>query len=194
VKQISVILFDFVGVLLVPDAGAETNPLIEAVDARIGKVVDDTQFVQQALQDFSLDQAQFQGVLDGVVQKYQPYAPLWNALPALKQHFRFGIINNGTWLTYPRFNKRFRLEDAFDMFVSSAVEGVRKPDPRIYLRACEKLGVSPEECLFMDDSKENVAGAAQVGLQAMHWNTPDNGYRQFAMWVKRLVGIDIGQR
>lgn len=192
-RQISVILFDFVGVLLVPNVRTETDLLVEALDARIGQVIDDRQFMQQALTDFSLDQEQFQGVLERVVQKYQPYAPVWNALPALKQHFRLGIINNGTWLTYTRFNQRFCLEDTFDIFVSSAVEGVRKPNSRIYLGACEKLGVSPEECFFMDDSKENVAGAIQVGMLAIHWNTPENGYRQFGKWLKQLTGIDIEQ-
>jgi len=191
VKPISVIFFDFVGVLLIPYAQAEPNPLVDAVDARIGKVIDDMQFVQQSLCDFSLDQEQFQHVLDQVVQKYQPYTLLWNALPALRQHFRLGIINNGTWLTYARFNQRFCLEGTFDVFVSSAVEGVGKANPRIFLLACEKLGVSPEECLFMDDAKENVAGAIQAGMQAIHWNTPENGYRQLAMWVKRVANAEM---
>ncbi len=182
--KISVILFDFVGVLLVPDPRAAATPLVDAIDARIGKVIDDAQFQREVLQDFSLDPERLQPVLDQVVQKYQPYAPLWSLLPVFKQRFRLGVINNGTWLTYPLFDRRFHLADTFDAFISSAFEGVRKPDRRIYLRACEKLGAAPENCLFMDDSEENVMGARRVGMQAIHWKTPEMGFDRL---VKELT-------
>ena len=35
------------------------------------------------------------------------------------------------------------LSDRFDVFVESSVEGLRKPDPRIYILTCERLGVTP---------------------------------------------------
>jgi hypothetical protein len=33
------------------------------------------------------------------------------------------------------------------------VERIRKPDPAIYLLACNRLGASPSQCVFLDDSK-----------------------------------------
>lgn len=56
----------------------------------------------------------------------------------------------------------------FDVVVDSCVEGVRKPDPEIYLLACERLGVAPEEALFLDDMASNVDGARAVGMDAIH--------------------------
>jgi FMN phosphatase YigB (HAD superfamily) len=45
--------------------------------------------------------------------------------------------------------------------------GCMKPDARIYRAACARLGAAPEQCVFLDDVPENVAGAAQVGMRAL---------------------------
>ncbi len=44
--------------------------------------------------------------------------------------------------------------------------GVRKPDPRVYMRALERYGASAEETFFADDSAENIAAAAAIGITA----------------------------
>ncbi len=55
----------------------------------------------------------------------------------------------------------------FDGVVISGEVGLHKPDPEIYLLACEKLGVPPQECVFVDDLRENCAGAEAVGMTAV---------------------------
>ena len=52
----------------------------------------------------------------------------------------------------------------FDVFVESWVEGVHKPDPRIYLSACARLGVEPVECVFLDDIGRNLKTARDLGM------------------------------
>ena len=47
-----------------------------------------------------------------------------------------------------------------------------KPDPQIYHLAAERLGVSLEEALFVDDFSENVRGAKKVGMQVLHFTDP----------------------
>jgi HAD superfamily hydrolase (TIGR01509 family) len=44
--------------------------------------------------------------------------------------------------------------------------GVRKPDPEVYRLALARFGAQAEEAFFADDSAENVAGAASVGITA----------------------------
>jgi len=56
----------------------------------------------------------------------------------------------------------------FDVVIDSCVEGVRKPDPEIYLLACERLGVTPDQSVFLDDMATNVDGARAVGMEAIH--------------------------
>ncbi|MET9177284.1 HAD-IA family hydrolase [Kitasatospora aureofaciens] len=58
----------------------------------------------------------------------------------------------------------FDLHGTFDAVVLSADHGVRKPDPAVFRIVLDTLGVRPEECLFVDDSEENLAAALKLGL------------------------------
>lgn len=69
--------------------------------------------------------------------------------------------------------------DLFDETVISGDVGLHKPQPEIYLLACERLGVSPGDCVFVDDLRENVTGAEAVGMEAIL-------HRDSAATVKKL--------
>ncbi|MGW3229167.1 HAD-IA family hydrolase [Kitasatospora sp. NPDC001095] len=58
----------------------------------------------------------------------------------------------------------FDLHGTFDAVVLSADYGVRKPDPAVFRIVVDTLGVRPEECLFVDDSEENLAAALKLGF------------------------------
>lgn len=55
----------------------------------------------------------------------------------------------------------------FEHVIESAMAGVRKPDPRIYLMMCEALGVVPEACVYLDDLGINCKPAAALGMHAI---------------------------
>lgn len=52
----------------------------------------------------------------------------------------------------------------FDDVVISGEVGLHKPEPEIYLMGAQKIGLPPEECVFVDDLKENITGAEGVGM------------------------------
>ena len=54
--------------------------------------------------------------------------------------------------------------DEVDGAILSYQEKMIKPDTAIYLRLCEKFGLLPQECLFIDDRADNVAGAEAAGM------------------------------
>lgn len=55
--------------------------------------------------------------------------------------------------------------DIFDVTVFSCVVCLKKPDPRIYLLACDQLGVKPKGCLYIGDgASQELTGAAAVGM------------------------------
>ena len=56
--------------------------------------------------------------------------------------------------------------------ICSGQEGVIKPDPAIYLLACARFGVAPEDFLFVDDSAKNIEAAAKLGLDVHHFTDP----------------------
>jgi putative hydrolase of the HAD superfamily len=52
----------------------------------------------------------------------------------------------------------------FDLVIESSKEGVRKPDPRIYALACERLGIAPREAVYLDDLGINLKPARTMGM------------------------------
>nr|WP_186382306.1 HAD-IA family hydrolase [Amycolatopsis rhizosphaerae] len=59
----------------------------------------------------------------------------------------------------------------FDELVFSGEVGVAKPDARVYLLTAARLGVPAEACVFIDDSRPNVAGAVAAGMVGVHHTT-----------------------
>ncbi len=54
--------------------------------------------------------------------------------------------------------------ELFDAVIESSVVGVRKPEVRFYEIACERLGVEPAECVFLDDLGVNLKPARAMGM------------------------------
>jgi putative hydrolase of the HAD superfamily len=58
----------------------------------------------------------------------------------------------------------FELNALADVVVISSEVGIRKPSRRIYAIACERLGVTPEQAIMIDDLQQNLDGAARLGI------------------------------
>lgn len=56
--------------------------------------------------------------------------------------------------------------------VVSGREGMVKPAPEIFALLCARTALAPQDCLFIDDSATNVAGALRAGMAAEHFTTP----------------------
>jgi putative hydrolase of the HAD superfamily len=65
------------------------------------------------------------------------------------------------------------LSERFDVYLDSSVEGIRKPDPAIYLEACRRLRVEPAECVFLDDMGGNLKAALNLGMRTILVSDPD---------------------
>jgi 2-haloacid dehalogenase len=61
----------------------------------------------------------------------------------------------------------------FDTIVLSGEEKIAKPDPRIYEILLKRIGRTASECLFIDDSKTNIAAADQLGFQTILYRSPE---------------------
>ena len=55
------------------------------------------------------------------------------------------------------------IDELFDAVVISGDVGLHKPEPEIYLLACERLGVEPADAVFVDDLRENCEGPRRSG-------------------------------
>jgi putative hydrolase of the HAD superfamily len=87
---------------------------------------------------------------------------------ARSQGVRTALVSN-TWGRRPPPD----VDGMFDAVVLSGREGLRKPEPEIYLLAARRLGIRPEDCVFVDDVQANVDGARAVGMTAVLHKHPD---------------------
>ena len=63
--------------------------------------------------------------------------------------------------------------EIFDATVISGDVGLHKPEPAIYELGAERIGLPPSACIFVDDLRENVAGAEAVGMTAILHRDPE---------------------
>jgi epoxide hydrolase-like predicted phosphatase len=77
---------------------------------------------------------------------------------------RTGLISNS--MGAGRYDRSV-FPELFDGVVISGDEGLHKPEPAIYELGCERVGLTPAECVFVDDLRENCEGAEAVGMTAV---------------------------
>ncbi|NXX44241.1 ACD10 dehydrogenase, partial [Tricholaema leucomelas] len=66
----------------------------------------------------------------------------------------------------------------FDVMVEPYREGMRKPDPGIYKLCLERLGVQPQESVFLDNSSQNLRAAAQLGIKTVKVDDPEAALKE----------------
>jgi epoxide hydrolase-like predicted phosphatase len=91
-------------------------------------------------------------------------------LGSLRPRYRTAILSNAGSDARQMFTDRFGFDKLVDTIIISAEERVAKPDARIYQIALERLGVAPEEAVFLDDLAVNVAAAIGLGIRAVQFH------------------------
>lgn len=86
---------------------------------------------------------------------------------------RTALLSNGGPEVMARVRADHPLEGRFDAVVISCEAGFAKPDPRIFRLCLERLGLPPQDALFVDDRLDNIEGAARVGLHTLHFEGAD---------------------
>jgi len=103
---------------------------------------------------------------------------------ARSQGVRTGLISN-SW-GRGRYDREL-LPQLFDAIVISGEVGLHKPQPEIYELAAERAGVPCSACVFVDDLRENCAGAEAVGMTAILHRGADTTVPA----LERLFGIAL---
>lgn len=83
---------------------------------------------------------------------------------SLRPRYITGILSNSFAGARRREQERYGFGDICDQIIYSHEEGMRKPEPRFYLLACERLGVAPGEMVFLDDVPQAVEAARALGI------------------------------
>lgn len=85
----------------------------------------------------------------------------------LKRWYSIGILSNAHRAEVVSEIFAPEQEDLFTEIILSHHTGLVKPDVRMFAIIAERLGVLPEECVFVDDQERHVVGARDAGMQAL---------------------------
>ena len=89
-----------------------------------------------------------------------------------------------------KYLKMTGLEGYFDRLISATQVKEGKPSPDIYLYACEQLGVSPEDCIAVEDSPNGVLSAYRAGCKVVmvpDQTEPDEALKKYL--YRRVDGL-----
>jgi putative hydrolase of the HAD superfamily len=100
----------------------------------------------------------------------RPNEPMLALLAELRDRgYRLAMLTNNVREWETRWRAMLPVDELFEVVVDSAFVGVRKPDPAIYRLVCDRLGIGPEGCLFVDDVEANCAAAAELGMAVVQF-------------------------
>jgi putative hydrolase of the HAD superfamily len=113
--------------------------------------------------------SELEGLLADLWAEYlgEPNGELISWFSRLRPRYRTGILSNSFVGAREREHARYGFADLCDHLLYSHEEGMEKPDRRFFELAWTRLGVAPEEMLFLDDVEGHVAAARQLGIRAV---------------------------
>ncbi len=82
-------------------------------------------------------------------------------------------LTNWSMETFPQARAKFKVLQLIDDYVVSGDIGVVKPNPMIFHTLFDRYHLQATDCLFIDDNPANIAGAEQIGLQAILFQNAD---------------------
>ncbi len=86
---------------------------------------------------------------------------------SLRPHYQTAILSNSFVGARSREQERYHFHEMTDLIIYSHEVGLAKPDRRIYELTCERLGVRPDEMVFLDNAKSNVVAARELGIHGI---------------------------
>ena len=87
--------------------------------------------------------------------------------------FRVVALTNWSAETFPVALKRFDFLHWFEGIIVSGTEKTRKPFPEIFQITLDRFNIAPSETLFIDDNLRNIRGAEALGINGIHFLTPE---------------------
>ncbi|MGB9182900.1 MAG: HAD family phosphatase [Solirubrobacteraceae bacterium] len=183
---VKAVVFDIGGVLELTPAtrwqdrwAASLGMRVTELDARLGPVwaageigaVSYEEVERQVAQTLELDAERLDRLMQDAWSEYLGTLneDMARYFAALRPRYRTGILSNSFVGAREREQRAYGFADMCDLIVYSHEEGTKKPDPAIYQAVCDRLHVSPQEVVFVDDFEAGVQGARRIGMKAIRF-------------------------
>ena len=117
---------------------------------------------------------------------FEPTKGVLDLIKNLKQEgFKLGIATSGHRKLAYYYLSTLGIESFFDTVVCAEDITHSKPDPEIFLKAAQGLGVKPEDCVVIEDAKLGIEGALKAGMKCIGYSNPHSGNQDLskADWI-----------
>ena len=114
-----------------------------------------------------------EGLVERMLGGVKPELRMIETVRAARERGTATALLSNSWSSRQYWIDGYQPDELFDAVVISGEVGMRKPDPRIFLLAAERLGLEPADCVFVDDFRENVEAAERVGMHGVFHDDPD---------------------
>ena len=151
-------------------SGAEflnRNHLMSTIDEEYRQFLQYYTLLAKALPELGLSEEDLRRVTEDKVynlENYRLFPDSIQTLEALRGKYKLGVISD-TWPSIVPVLENLGILAYFDCVTYSYTLGVYKPHESMYRDALQKLGLPPEETVFVDDGAGNLEGARRMGIQ-----------------------------
>jgi beta-phosphoglucomutase family hydrolase len=106
----------------------------------------------------------------------EPTKGVTDLIKNLKQQgFKLGIATSGHRKLAHYYLNKLGMASFFDTVVCAEDITRSKPDPEIFLKAAQRLGVEPAKCVVIEDAKLGIEAAAKAGMKRIGYRNPNSG-------------------
>jgi len=107
-----------------------------------------------------------------------------------KQGIRLALFTNNVKEWRPYWTQLVDTDD-FEVIIDSSLEGMRKPERRIFERLRQSVGKNFQELLLIDDSTRNCEAARALGMEVVLWKSDQASHDALHSVLKSRYGLDI---
>ena len=140
------------------------------IDATYGKFTEE-EMLRKLGEMYKMDQAQVDEFMQDFWDEYcgELNSELVAYFKSLRPRYQTAILSNGVPGARRIEQERFHFTEMTDLVIYSYEEKTGKPERRIFEITCERLGIQPEEIVFLDNIEKIVTEARAFGIHAIHF-------------------------
>jgi putative hydrolase of the HAD superfamily len=150
-----------------------SNPLFELETGRLSEA----QFVDGLSRELTQDLGRPVSMHDFGPRFFEHLHPNERMIEYMRElrdrGYKLGICTNNVREWEPLWRAKLPVDEIFSVVVDSAFVGSRKPEPKIYEITLERLAVSAQAALMIDDVEVNCTGARDLGMRAVWFRDTD---------------------
>ena len=168
-NQYKAILFDLNGTLILDKPGHQFSDSDMKIFKRMAFSFDDEKEKETIKREQGWSEKNFWDFVNESLNGSMPNMGLVEIIKNVrKSGLKTVLVSNTSGLVMRPIIKTYfgtDIDNLFDEIIISSEVKILKPDQRIYELALDKLGINPDEAIFIDDSEEYLQGARAIGIK-----------------------------